>query len=248
MKKLIALLAAMMLVLCATAAMAEGTIVMATNAEFPPFEYKDDANNVIGFDADIAAEIAKDLGKELKIEDMAFDSVVTSVMQGKADLGIAGMTITEERLANVDFSDPYFVATQACVVKAGGSVTDEASLNGKKIGVQNGTTGAEVAENYTDFSNVSFFAKAIDAMVELQSGRVDAVIIDLPVAVNMMNSLADDSLQMIDVAFDAENYGIAIAKNQPELLASINATLARLKEDGTIDALYAKYFSGDEAE
>lgn len=243
MKKLLAVVMALALSLTMVSAMAEGSIVMGTNAEFAPFEYTDDAGNVIGFDADIAAEIAKDMGKELTIENMAFDAIVAAVASGKIDLGIAAMTITEERLANVDFSNPYFVATQACIVKKDGAVTDGETLKGKKIGVQAGTTGAEVSESFTDVANIAAFSKALDAVMELQGGKVDAVVVDLPVATNIINALNDDSLIMIEVEFEKEEYGIAIAKGQPELLESINKTLARLQEDGTMDALFAKYFS-----
>ncbi|NLO84522.1 MAG: basic amino acid ABC transporter substrate-binding protein [Clostridiales bacterium] len=244
MKKILAMILATMMVLGCVGAVAEGDFVMATNAEFAPFEYKEDDGSIIGFDIEIAAEIAKDLGKTLKIEDMAFASVVPAVQTGKADIGIAAMTITDERLANVDFSTPYFIATQACITKDGSVVVDAESLKDKKIGVQEGTTGQVTAETFTAVENVSAFAKAIDAVTDLKNGKIDAVIVDLPVAKNILTAMNDATLIMLDIEFEAENYGIAIKKGNAELVESINATLARITEDGTLDAITAKYFEG----
>lgn len=247
MKKFVAMVMALALSFTLVSALAEGgVIIMGTNAEFPPFEYTDDAGNVIGFDADLAAEIAKDMGKELKIENMAFDSIVAAVSSGKVNMGVAALSNTEERRVNVDFSDPYFTATQACIVKKGGTVTDGETLKDKKIGVQAGTTGAIVSESFTAVENIAAFSKALDAMMELQGGKLDAVVVDLPVAKNILAAFADDSLVLVDVAFEKEEYCIAVAKGQTELLAAINQTLARITTDGTMDALLAKYFSVEE--
>lgn len=242
MKKLVSMILALVMVFSVCAACAD-TLVVATNPEFPPFEYVEDGQ-AVGFEMDMAAEIAKDLGMDLQIESMAFDSVITAVMTGKATIAFSGITITDERRMNVDFSEPYFTATQACIVKVGGPVTDAESLKGKLIGVQLGTTGDLTAETFTDTNNVSRFSKALDAVMELQGGKIDAVIVDLPVAKALVSSIGDDSITILwDVEFEKELYGIAIAKGNKELLDGINASLARMTEDGTMDALLVKYFA-----
>ena len=119
---------------------AGGTLVMATNAEFPPYEYYE-GENVVGIDADIAAAVADKLGMELKIEDMAFDSIIPAVQSGKADIGAAGMTVTEDRATQVDFSDSYYTGVQVIIVTDDSDITEPDDLKGKKIGVQQGTTG-----------------------------------------------------------------------------------------------------------
>ena len=152
MKKLIALVLALSLALVAFAATAEtaATLKAGTSPDFPPFESMDDNNNVIGFDADLAAEISKDIGMQIVFEATNFDSIVTGVQTGLYDLGISGMYITEERMANVDFSVPYLKDTQSCIVKVDSGLTDNAALQGKKIGSQAGTTGIDSAEASTD--------------------------------------------------------------------------------------------------
>lgn len=242
MKKLLATVLAIMMLL-STTAMAEGALVMATNPEFAPFEYVENGE-VVGFDVDLATEIAKDLGVDLQIESMAFDSIIAAIQTGKADVGIAGMSITEERLLTVDFSIPYINAKQAVIVLASSDIKQSADIKDKLIGVQLGTTGDLLASEQS--ATVERYQKALDAVLELKGGKLDAVVIDLPVANNIVTSLgATDLVILDDDFFESEEYGIAIAKNQPELLESINATITRLKEDGSIDAMYAKYVSGD---
>ena len=155
---------------------AGGTLVMATNAEFPPYEYYE-GENVIGIDAEIAQAIADKLGMELKIEDMAFDSIIVAVNSGKADMGMAGMTVTEDRLENVNFSDTYAHASQVVIVKEDSTIASPDDLSGKKVGVQLGTTGDAYAGDI-EGATVERYNKGFEAVQALSQDKIDAVIID----------------------------------------------------------------------
>ena len=253
MKKLIAFVLALSLALVAFAATAEtaATLKAGTSPDFPPFESMDDNNNVIGFDADLAAEISKDIGMQIVFEATNFDSIVTGVQTGLYDLGISGMYITEERMANVDFSVPYLKDTQSCIIKVDSGLADNAALKGKKIGSQAGTTGIDSAEASTDESNVYSYTKALDAVMDLQGGKLDAVITDTPVAKKILAELNDPTLTLSDtVSFGVEDYGIALAKGQDELKAKLDAAIKSLIADGTIDQLVEKWaiYGDDTAE
>ena len=243
MKKLLALFVALTLMLVNVAAMAETTTLKAgTSPDFPPFESMDDAGNVVGFDADLAAAISKIIGIEIVFEATSFDSIVTGVQTGLYDLGMSGMYITEERQMNVDFSVPYLQDGQSCIVKVDSDVTDNASLMGKKIGSQAGTTGIDSAEASTDADNVYSYTKALDAVMDLQGNKLDAVITDTPVAKRILKELNDSTLMVSEtVTFDAQYYGIAITKGNTELKAKIDAAIETLQADGTIDALVLKW-------
>jgi len=239
MRKIVGIILAACM-LFSLAAYAEGTLTMGTNAEFPPFEYVE-GDQVVGVDAEIAAEIAADLGVELIISNMAFDSIIPALTSGQIDVGIAAMTVKPERLNSVDFSETYYNARQACIVLAGGSVIDGETLKNAVIGVQNGTTGDYAAEEYSD--NIQRFGKALDAVLELAGGKLDAVIIDEPVAKNIVAALNNDKLMLLDnIEFEDEFYAVAVQKGNPELLEAINATILRITEDGTLDAILLKYF------
>lgn len=155
----------------------DGTLTMATNAYFPPYEYYD-GQDVIGIDADIAQAIADKLGLKLKIEDMEFDSIITAVSTGKADLGLAGMTVTPDRQKNVDFSDTYANGVQVIIVKEDSTIAKPDDLKGKKIGVQLSTTGDLTATEKFGKDSVVQYNKGNDAVMALTQGQVDAVIID----------------------------------------------------------------------
>ncbi len=219
------------------------TLIMATNAEFPPYEYYD-GENVVGIDAEIAQAIADDMGMKLEIEDMAFDSIIASVQAGKADFGAAGMTVTEERLENVNFTDTYAKATQVVIVKEDSEIQGVADLEGKLIGVQLGTTGDIYAEDANPES-VERFNKGFEAVQALTQDKIDAVIIDgEPAKVFVAQN---EGLKILDEAFTDEEYAIAVKKENTELLEKINASLKNLKESGKLDEIVAKYISADEA-
>ena len=218
------------------------TIVMGTNAAFPPFEYigGSSGDEVVGFDAEIAREIAKDLGKELEIEDMEFDTLLTALNADKIDFVIAGMTINPKRAESVNFSEPYYEATQAVIVKKGqNAIKAIDDLKGKKISVQLGTTGNDMASKYTEEGNISAFNTGFEAVMELKNGKVDCLIIDQQPALSFIKKNPD--LEILSFDFDPEYYGIAIKKGDEELLASVNKTLERLKSSGKYDELLSQF-------
>ena len=217
------------------------TLIMATNAEFPPYEYRD-GDQIVGIDAEIAQAIADDLGMELVIEDMAFDSLIAAVQSGKADMVLAGMTVREDRLENVNFSDPYTLTAQVVIVKDGSAIVSPSDLVGKKVGVQLGTTGDMYAEDIDDVT-VERFNKGFEAVQSLLQDKVDAVIIDREPAKVFISQ--NEGLIILDEEYTVEEYAIAIAKNNTELLEQVNASLAKLKESGKIGSIINKYISAD---
>ncbi len=217
------------------------TLVMATNAEFPPYEYRE-GDSIVGIDVEIAQAIADDLGLELVIEDMAFDSIIAAVQSGKADIGVAGMTIDEDRLKNVNFSTPYTTASQVVIVKEGSEITSPADLVNKKIGVQLGTTG-DIFAGDIEGATVERFNKGFEAVQSLTQDKVDAVIIDSEPAKVFVSQ--NEGLVILDEAYTVEEYAIAIAKDNTELLDDVNASLAKLDESGKLDEIINKYIKAE---
>lgn len=217
------------------------TLVMATNAEFPPYEYLE-GSDFKGIDIEIAQAIADDLGKELVIEDMAFDSIITAVQSGKADIGLAGMTIDEDRLKNVDFSDTYTTAKQVIIVKKGSDITTVDGLEGKIIGVQLGTTGDIYADDVKD-ATVERYNKGFEAVQALSQGKIDAVIIDIEPAKVFVSQSED--IEILEEEFAVEEYAIAIKKGNEELQKQINESLDKLKESGELQTIIDKYINED---
>ena len=220
------------------------TLVMATNAEFPPYEFHE-GDDVVGIDADIARAIGEEMGMEVKIEDMAFDSIIPAVTSGKADFGAAGMTVTEDRKKNVDFTDTYATATQVIIDKEGSDIAGPDDLTGKKIGVQLGTTGDIYADDIED-AEVERYNKGFEAVQALTQDKIDTVVIDGEPAKEFVAEA--DGLKILDEAFTEEEYAIAVAKDNDDLLKKMNEALASLKESGKIDEIVAKYISADKAE
>lgn len=216
----------------------EGTLTMATNAYFPPYEYYD-GKDIIGIDADIAKAIADKMGLELKIEDMEFDSIITAVSTGKADLGLAGMTVTPDRQKNVDFSDSYATGIQSVIVKEDSTITKIDDLKGKKIGVQLSTTGDIYATDAYGKDAVVQYNKGNDAVMALTQGQVDAVIIDNEPAKSYVE--ANKGLKILDTEYATENYAACISKDNAGLTKAVNKALAELKADGTLQKIVDKY-------
>ncbi|MBQ3852677.1 MAG: transporter substrate-binding domain-containing protein, partial [Lachnospiraceae bacterium] len=211
-------------------------------AEFPPYEYHE-GSAIVGIDAEIAAAIAEKMGCELQIEDIAFDAIIPEVTSGKADMGMAGMTVTEERMENVDFSTTYAVARQVVIVAEGSGITSLADLEGKTIGVQQGTTGDIYATDEFGDDHIERYAKGMEAVQALSQGKIDAVIIDNEPAKVFITE--NEGLIILDEAYADEEYAIAIKKGNTVLLEQINKALEELKADGTLDAIVAKYISAD---
>uniref|UniRef100_A0A832IKD7 Basic amino acid ABC transporter substrate-binding protein n=2 Tax=Fervidobacterium pennivorans TaxID=93466 RepID=A0A832IKD7_FERPE len=218
-----------------------GKLIVGTEPTFPPFEFVDEKNQVVGFDIDIANELAKRLGVKLEVVNLPFDSLIRALLQGKIDLIIAGMTITEERAKVVDFSKPYFEANQAIVVRKDGKFEPKKleELVGKKVAVQLGTTG-DLVVSEIDGIQVVRFQKFTDAFLELQNGRVDAVVLDEAPAKAYVKKFPKF---LISAVIDTgETYGIAVKKGNKELLNFVNQTLDILKGSGTYNKLIQKWF------
>lgn len=221
---------------------AKTQLIMATNAEFPPYEYYE-GGEIVGIDAEIAAAIADKLGMELTISDMAFESILVAVQSGQADMGMAGMTVTEDRLVNADFSSTYATGHQVVIVKEGSDIASPDDLAGKLIGVQTNTTGDIYStEDYGD-ECVKRYSKGADAVVALNQGMIDAVIIDLEPAKAFV--AANEGLTILDTEYATEDYAIAFAKGNTELREKVDAALQELIDDGTVQAILDKYISAE---
>lgn len=247
MKKFFAAVAAGAMVMSlGMTAMAEedNVLVMATNAEFPPYEYRE-GDEIVGIDAEVAALIADKLGMELQIEDMAFDSVLAAVQSGKADIAMAGITVDPDREMIVSFTDTYAKATQMVIVKEDSEIASVDDLEGKSIGVQLGTTGDLYAEDVKD-ATVERYSKGFEAVQAMIQGKIDAVIIDGEPAKVFVEQ--NEGIKLLDEAFTEEEYAIAIAKDNEELLEKVNAALNELKEEGAFQEVVDKYINSDDAE
>lgn len=223
---------------------AAGKVIMSTNAEFEPFEYKD-GDQIVGIDVDIAQKIADKLGVKLEIKDMAFDSLVTDLKSGKSNFIAAGMTVTDDRKKNVDFSNTYFNASQAILVQKGSALKAPSDLNGKKVGVQQGTTGDTYCTNEDGKSDVkvgsvSRYNKGVDAVTDLINGKIDAVVIDNFPATKFEQK-NPDKIVKLDKALTSEGYAIAVQKGDEALLKVVNEVLSEMKSSGELDKTIEKY-------
>lgn len=222
----------------------DGFVTMATNAEFEPFEYKD-GDKFLGIDIDISKKISEKLGVELKINDVAFDALTTELSSGKANFVAAGMTADEDRKKNVDFSEPYFEATQSIIVLKDSSIKSRTDLNGKKVGVQQGTTGDIFCTNEDGKSDVKVasterYSKGVDAVTDLINGKIDAVVIDDFPATKFVEKNTD-KLVKLDEALTVEEYALAVKKGDTEMLKTVNDVLSELKSSGELDKIIGNY-------
>ena len=232
-----------------------GKIIMATNAEFPPYEYRSEGN-VVGVDIDIANAIAEELGVKLEIQDVDFDTIITSVQSGKFAMAIAGLTVTDERKESVDFSVSYATSTQYIIVRNDVNIESVKDLAGKKIGVQLGTTGDMVVSDeikgYFDDdgkktadgalentgAKVEQYANANLAAAAMDAGKIDAVVVDKLTAELIVANYSDmKAVKFLyaDGSDTQETYAIAVAKGNNSLLEVINKVLENLKKEGKID-------------
>lgn len=215
-------------------------LVVGTNAAFPPFEYVggQSGDEIKGFDIELAKQIAKDAGKTLKVENMKFDSLIVALNSGKIDFIASGMTITPERQASVNFSEPYYEATQVLLVnKDNDTIHTLDDIKDKHFAVQLGSTADMMSKKYTQ--NVTAFNTGFEAIMELKNRKVDLVLFDSEPAANYLAKNPD--LKLIKLDFPAEFYGFAVSKQQPELLTSINNTLKNLKESGQYQTLVSAH-------
>ncbi len=257
MKKIFALILAALFCLSgiALADADKPELHMGTNANFPPYEYHeyvDDADTIVGIDAEVAAAICDYLGYTLVIDDMEFGAIITAVQTGKIDFGMAGMTVTDERKESVNFSDTYATGIQVIIVKEGSAITtaDDLFAEGANhiIGVQESTTGDlyctwDIEDE--GLGTVDRYKNGADAVQALVTDKVDCVVIDNEPAKAFV--AANEGLIILDTEYVTEDYAIAIAKENTELLEKVNEALKALTEDGTIPAIIEKYIPAEEA-
>ena len=217
----------------------DGKLVVGTSADYPPYEFHatvDGNDKIVGFDMDIAQEVADDLGVKLEIKDMDFDGLLVALQSNKVDMVFAGMTPTEERKENADFSDIYYEATHRFILRSGeeASVKSFDDLKGKKIGVQKGSIQEGIAKDNFDEANIKSLAKVTDLVLDLKNNKVDAILIEEGVA--KINCDKNEGISMADFVVTDENGGTAIAmkKGDSELLAEVNKTISKLKEEDKI--------------
>ena len=214
----------------------DNTLKMITEATFPPYEFLR-GQEIVGIDVEICRAVAEKLGRPFKAETVDFDSVIPAVISGKADLAAAGITITEDRKKNVDFSVPYVKTGIVVIYLKSNPFTGKDQLKGKKIGVQGGTTSETfVLEELKQEPDRS--RSPAEAVAGLKSGRVEFVIADIDPAKNCVKGEPDLALSDF---ITSEEYAVAIRKGQPELLAAINATIAEIKADGRLDKWIEQY-------
>lgn len=220
----------------------EGKLTMATNAYFPPYEFYE-GDKIVGIDAEIAEAIANELGLELEIKDMQFDSIITSVKEGGADFGLAGMTISEDRLKEVDFSISYASGVQSIIVKEGSAIksVDDLYAEGAayKVGVQLGTTGDIYSTDDFGDDLVTQYTNGNEAVVALLGGDVDCVIIDNEPAKAFV--AANEGLTILETSYADEDYAACFKQDNDALREAVDAAIKKLTEDGTIDAIISKY-------
>ena len=219
-----------------------GKLTMATNAAFPPYEMTTDAGAFEGIDIDTAQAIADKLGLELQIDDMDFDAALLSVQQGKADIAMAGVTVTDERKNVMDFSDSYATGIQSIIVPEGSDIASPDDLAGKKIGTQRGTTGYIYCSDDFGDENVVAYDDGLTAVQALNNGQVDAVVIDNAPAQEFI--AANPGLKILDTSYAEEDYAIGMAKGS-SLEDAVNAALEELKADGTLQSIVDKYITAE---
>ena len=219
-----------------------GKLTMATNATFPPYEMTTDSGELEGIDVDTAKAIAEKLGLELQIDDMEFDAALLSVQQGKADIVMAGVTVTDERKAVMDFSDSYATGIQSIIVPNDSDIASPDDLAGKKIGTQRGTTGYIYCSDDFGEDSVVAYDSGLTAVQALNKGQVDAVVIDNAPATE--DVAANPGLKVLDTSYAEEDYAIGMAKGSA-LEDAVNKALEELKADGTLQAIVDKYINAN---
>lgn len=226
-----------------------GKLHMATNAAFPPYEMTDDSGGFEGIDVEIAEKIAAKLGLELVVDDMDFSSVLTSVQGGKADIAMAGLTVTPDRQKNVDFTDSYATGVQVVIVPEDSDIkTIDDLAKDKMIGTQEGTTGFTYCSDTPENGgfgedHVIAYTNGATAIQALLAGKVNAVVIDSQPAKEFV--AANDGLKILETEFVSEDYAIGVSKDNPELLEAVNNALKELIEDGTVQEILDKYIKAE---
>ncbi len=225
-----------------------GKLTMSTNAAFPPYEMTADDGSFEGIDVEVAEAIADKLGLELQIDDMDFDAALLAAQNGKSDMVMAGVTVTEERQTVMDFSNTYATGIQVVIVPEDSDITSIDDMTGKMIGVQRGTTGdlycsASVEDGGFGEENVTPYDNGLTAVQALQNGQVDCVVIDNAPAQEFVK--ANPGLKILDTEYANEDYAIGVAKGNTQLLDAINGALEELEADGTLQSIVDKYITAE---
>jgi polar amino acid transport system substrate-binding protein len=226
---------------------APGTLTVCSDIPYPPFEFEDadSPSGYSGFDIDLLTAIAESLDLEFAVQDVGFDGLQsgTTLAAGECDIAASAMTITEERQANIDFSDPYYDSLQSLLVPADSGIASIEDLGGKTVGVQQGTTGeAYTEENAPEGTEIVAFPSDGELWPALQAGSIDAILQDLPV--NVEHERADSGYTIVEEYETDEQYGFGFAKGEKTaLLDAVNEALAQLREDGTYQEIYDEYFA-----
>lgn len=221
----------------------DGKLHMATNATFPPYEMVADDGTFEGIDVDIAGKIAEKLGLELVVDDMDFGSIITSVQTGKEDIALAGLTVTDERKQNVDFTDSYATGVQVVIVPENSDIKTIDDLQGKLIGCQESTTGYTYCTDDYGEDMVTAFPSGANAVQALLTGKIDAVVIDKQPAEAYVAQ--NEGLKILDTEYVAENYAIGVSKDNTALRDAVNNALKELIDDGTVQAILDQYIKAE---
>ena len=220
-----------------------GKLTMSTNAAFPPYEMTTDSGDFEGIDVEVAGAIAEKLGLELQVDDMDFDAALLAAQNGKSDIVMAGVTVTDERQKVMDFSDTYAEGIQSIIVPEDSDIASADDLTGKAIGTQRGTTGYIYCTDDFGEDNVIAYDDGLTAVQALNNGQVDAVVIDNAPAKSFVE--ANPGLKILDTAYAQEDYAIGVAKGNTALLDAINGALEELQADGTLQAIVDKYITAE---
>ena len=219
----------------------EGKLTMSTNAAFPPYEMTTDSGDLEGIDIEVAGAIAKKLGLELQVDDMDFDAALLAAQQGKSDIVMAGVSVTEERQKVMEFSDSYATGVQVIIVKEDSEIASVEDLDGKMIGTQRGTTGNIYCTDDYGEDHITTYDNGLTAVQALMNGQVDCVVIDQEPAKAFV--AANQGLKILDTEYVSEDYAIGMAKGNTALLNAVNKALAELQEDGTVQSIVDKYIA-----
>lgn len=236
--KRLCLIIFIMILMCGCTKKNENELIMVTEAGFAPYEYYENGE-VVGVDVDIAKEIAKYLGKKLVVKDIAFDSIINEVKTGKADFGAAGISYSDDRAKNVDFSINYAISKQVVIVNNNSSIANVNGISNKKIAVQLGSIADTfVTEKYKS-ANVVRQKKYLAAIEDLKTGKVDCVVMDELPAKEIVSK--NEGIKILDGSLTNDSYGMVVKKGNKELLDAINIVLQKLKDEGKIDEFIIKH-------
>lgn len=219
----------------------EGKLLMGSDTTYPPFESIDDKGEAVGFDVEVAQAIAERLGLKLEVVSVKWEGIIPGLKTGDYDIVMSAMTITDERKAEIDFSDPYIDSDQSIAVRKGDTaIKSEADLAGKVVGVQVDTTGQFTAEEIPGIKEIRKYDTILMAFEDLELGRIDAIVNDYPV--NVYISKTRGKTEVVATIKTDEKYGIGVKKGNTQLLEAINEALAEIKKDGTYDRIFEKWF------